>query len=100
MAAKGSVKQRPAAKAKKKARSKSKPGRGLTELIARALTDQEYRSLLFKDRAKALVGYRLSASDRAALAELGPDQLEAHADSLSKGRKLPITVKVQVTKHF
>jgi hypothetical protein len=39
----------------------------LEQILARALVDPEFRDVLFRDRAKALQEYSLSASDREAL---------------------------------
>jgi hypothetical protein len=66
----------------------SSPGRasqGLTELIGRALTDEQFRETLYQDRAQAVKGYRLTAADRDALDNLPRETLEEQAQRFAEG---------------
>lgn len=58
---------------------------GFAEVVARALTDADFRESLYADgRATVLQNYRLSAGDIAALASIPRAVLEEQAASLSK----------------
>ena len=60
------------------------PGRqgGLTELLARAVTDSQFRDQLFTDRAAAVQGYQLSPGDLTAVEHLDRGELDAAAQQV------------------
>jgi hypothetical protein len=70
----------------------------LQELIGRAITDAEFRNTLFKDRARATKGYKLSKIDQDTLAKLTPQQIEEQAQVFAK--KMEIYIFVKITIHF
>ena len=106
MAAKsGSSKSGKAAKTTKKAAAKAKAPKAsdsvsdsFNELIGRALTDKEFRALLFSNQAKATRGFKLSSVDREALKRLTVENLESQAERL--GNRAAITIKVVIRKKF
>lgn len=51
--------------------------RELEAVIGRAILDQEFRMVLFSDRAAALAGYELSEAEVAALRSVDAESLEA-----------------------
>jgi hypothetical protein len=69
-----------------------------TELIGRALTDKEFRSTLFSNRARATRGYKLTSADREALERVTPDLLENQAERL--GNRASLAIMVVVKKKF
>lgn len=77
-----------------------KPGKGLSELIGRALTDNEFRTTLFKDRMAATRGYRLSKNDQATLKKLTPELVEQHAAMMRGQRSSAITIFIAISKSF
>jgi hypothetical protein len=72
---------------------------GLSELIGRALTDKEYREVLFRDPAAAVSRYKLSKGDLKVLKNLNQETLEAHANALG-GATSAITIAVKVSVKF
>jgi hypothetical protein len=78
--------------------SGEKPGRGLVELIGKALTDKDLRSELFKDPDAAAKRFSLSGQDVDAIKKLDKAKFEVAASQLA-GRS-DLTIKVQITKHF
>ena len=70
----------------------------LQELIGRAITDAEFRKLLFQDRARAIKGFKLSKIDLDSLAKLTPKELEDQAQVFAK--KMEIYIFVKITIHF
>jgi hypothetical protein len=94
-----------AAKTTKKAAAKKAPAKAsdsvsdsFNELIGRALTDKEFRALLFANQAKATRGFKLTSVDREALKRLTVDNLESQAERL--GNRAAITIKVVIRKKF
>lgn len=66
--------------------NKPEPGRaGLTELLARALTDSQFREKLFSDREAAVQEYQLSQGDLEAVAHLDRKEIDQQAQSLAHG---------------
>lgn len=78
--------------------SDDKPGRGLTELIGKALTDKDLRADLFKDPDATAARFALSGKDVDAIKKLDPAKFELAASQLA-GRQ-EWTVKVVVSKSF
>jgi hypothetical protein len=76
----------------------SKPGRGLTELIGKALTDKELRSELFKQPDAVASRFSLSEKDTDALKKLDQAKFEIASSQLA-GRQ-DLTVKVVISKSF
>jgi hypothetical protein len=62
-------------------------------IIERAIDDETYRNLLFKDPNTALKGYNLTADERKALSNLNPDNFDEFAGPLTgrntKGQWIP-----------
>jgi hypothetical protein len=87
-----------AGKAKALAKTSDSVSDSFNELIGRALTDSEFRSLLFSDQAKATRGFKLTSVDREALKRLTVDNLESQAERL--GNRAAITIKVVIRKKF
>jgi len=56
----------------------------LKEVIGRALTEPEYRGVLFSDPDKALEGYDLTDEEAAALKGLEPAKFDAAAGELEE----------------
>jgi hypothetical protein len=52
------------------------------QVISRAVTEPEYRSLLFKSPAQALAGYELTGDEQAALSGLTPESFDALVGNL------------------
>lgn len=78
--------------------SADKPGRGLTELIGKALTDKELRSDLFKYPDATAAKFSLSTADADAIKKLDPQKFEVAANQLA-GRQ-DLTIKVVISKSF
>ena len=74
------------------------PGRGLVELIGRALTDKEIRKRLFEDQQKLAAEFDLPEKDIEALSTLDPGLFENAAERLV-GRA-EWTIKVVIKKSF
>lgn len=74
------------------------PSAGLTELIGRALTDEEFRQRLYEDRQSTIADFELTRTDLKALDELSIDELEEQAARL--GGRASITIKVVISKSF
>jgi hypothetical protein len=94
--------KKPAKKATKAKAAAVKAGDSVSdsfnELIGRALTDNEFRALLFSNQAKATRGFKLTSVDREALKRLTVDNLESQAERL--GNRAAITIKVVIRKKF
>jgi hypothetical protein len=78
--------------------SGDKPGRGLTELLGKALTDKEMRSKLFADPDGTARAFNLSGQDTEALKKLDSAKFEHAATQLASRQEW--TVKVVVSKKF
>jgi hypothetical protein len=102
MAAKsGSSKSgKPTKKTAKKAAPKTSDSvsDNFNELIGKALTDKEFRDLLFSNPAKATRGFKLSSVDREALKRLTPANLESQVERL--GNRAAIAIRVVIRKKF
>jgi len=105
-AKKGSSKSGKASKSTKKAAKKAKaPAKAsdsvsdsFNELVGRALTDNQFRALLFANQAKATRGFKLTSVDKEALKRLTVENLESQAERL--GNRAAITIKVVIRKKF
>lgn len=75
-----------------------KPGRGLTELIGKALTDKELRSELFANPDAVARRFALSKTDTEALKKLDAAKFDIASSQLAGKREL--TIKVSITKSF
>jgi hypothetical protein len=75
-----------------------KPGRGLTELIGKALTDKDLRKELFDSPEAVATRFALSDKDSDALKKLDAGKFEVAANQLA-GRQ-DMTVKVVISKSF
>jgi ribosomal protein L11 methylase PrmA len=62
------------------------------DILARALTDAEYRKLFFGDLDLALEGYDLSSEERSALGEVSPEYLYARLGKQAAHKLLPVRV--------
>ena len=74
------------------------PGKGLVELIGRALTDKEMRKRLFEDQERLAAEFDLPEKDIEALSVLDPVKFEDAAERLV-GRA-EWTIKVVIKKSF
>lgn len=74
------------------------PGRGLTELIGKALTDKDLRAELFDSPDAVATRFELSTKDVDALKKLDATKFEVAANQLA-GRQ-DMTVKVVISKSF
>jgi hypothetical protein len=76
--------------------------RGFTDLLGRAITDSRFRELLQRDRASAVEGYNLSATDIEALDKLLEQGIEAQVQLFSSqsGSALAIGIGVGVGGSF
>jgi hypothetical protein len=73
--------------------------KGLTELIGRALMDEQFRETLFRDRAQASRGYELTETDRFALENLKREDLEQNAEVFGSAAALP-AIKIVIKGTF
>ncbi len=76
------------------------PSRGLTEVLGRALTDEQFRAQLTRDRAGTARKFRLNQADIEALESIPDEQLEEHAQRFSAGSAAAVTVGVTVKGTF
>ena len=56
----------------------------IKEIIARSITDAEYKEMLFNDPDKALEGYELSEGEASALKELENEHFDTTAGELEE----------------
>lgn len=73
---------------------------GLTELLGRALTDTEFRDLLYSDRDAAVRDYQLSETDLQALQNLSREALDEHAQQFAEGSATEITIAIVIRVRF
>jgi len=73
--------------------------KGLTELIGRALMDEQFRDRLFKDRAGATKDFQLTETDRFALENLKREDLEQNAEVFGSAAALP-AIKIVIKGSF
>lgn len=73
---------------------------GLTELLGRAITDADFRELLYQERAGAVSQYRLTDTDLKALDNLSRETLEEHAQQFAQGRPTEITIMIVIRVRF
>jgi hypothetical protein len=66
------------------------------ELVGRALTDKEFRDLLYSDREAATKEYSLTAVDEQALDEMSEERLEDHAEVMTHEANVTISIKISV----
>jgi hypothetical protein len=71
-----------------------------TEIIGRALTDEDFRKRLFEDRDAALAGRQLAPADVEALDNLPRQQLDEEAQRFARGGATATTVGVSVKGTF
>jgi hypothetical protein len=86
----------PKGKRQGKSRTAKMSAGGLTEVIGRALTDKEFRDLLFNNRSKAIQGFRLSRGDRESLERLSREEIEAEAERLGDRTSLVMRVVIGI----
>jgi hypothetical protein len=89
-------KTRPKGKRPVKSRAAKRSAGGLTEVLGRALTDKEFRDLLFNNRSKAIQGFRLSRGDRESLERLSREEIEAEAERLGDRTSLAVRVVIGI----
>ena len=77
-----------------------RPSEGLTELIGRALTDEQFREALYEDRAKTIEGYRLTPADLEALDNLPREALDEHARRFGAGSAAGLTISIFIKGEF
>jgi hypothetical protein len=70
------------------------------ELVGRALTDTEFRELLYRDREAAVQDYQLTPADMEALDKLDRDVLEEHARQFAAGGATEITIGIVIRIRF
>jgi hypothetical protein len=80
--------------------AQSKPSRGFTELIGKALTDPAFRDELYRDRGKAVAAYQLSPADQETLKTLSKETLEKHAEQFAKGTATALTISIVIRIKF
>ena len=78
---------------------KAQASKGLTELIGRALMDEQFRNTLFKNRSEATKGYDLTETDRFALENLKREDLEQNAEVFGSAAALP-AIKIVIKGSF
>ncbi len=76
------------------------PSRGLTEVLGRALVDEQFRNRLLSDRAGTAREFGLSQPDLEALESIPPEQLIEHAERFTAGSATATTVGVSVKGTF
>jgi hypothetical protein len=69
------------------------------ELVGRALTDEEYRDLLYSDRDAATSEYSLTAIDEEALNELTRERLESQVEVMTHAAS-NVTISIKVSVKF
>ena len=74
-----------------------KASKGLTEVIGRALMDEQFREKFFKNRSEAIKDYNLSAADRAALEQLSQQDLQQNAEVFGSATSAAIKIVVKGT---
>jgi hypothetical protein len=72
-------------------------GAGFLEVVGRALTDDQFRELLYTDRAEATKSYTLTQADQDALDRLPRQDLEQQAEVLAHTSDLAISVKISIS---
>jgi len=77
--------------------SKQQASKGLTELIGRALMDEQFREKLFIDRTDAVKDYSLTEADRTALDQLSRDDLQQNAEVFGSQAAIAISIKIKGT---
>jgi Fic family protein len=85
-------------RAVKKRRTAKRSAGGLSEVIGRALTDKEFRDLLFNNRSKAIQGFQLSRGDRVSLERLSREEIEAQAERLGGLTSLAVRVVIGIPR--
>jgi hypothetical protein len=73
---------------------------GLTELLGRALTDDEFRERLFSDQAAATREFQLTETDRAALEDLDRAMLDREAGKLAAGSASALAISIVIKIKF
>jgi len=66
------------------------------ELVGRALTDDQFRELLYNDRSAAVADYDLTEADEEALDQLTREKLEEQAEVLTHSSQVAISIVVRV----
>ena len=82
----------------KKRRTARRSAGGLSEVIGRALTDKEFRDLLFNNRSKAIQGFQLSRGDRVSLERLSREEIEAQTERLGGRTSLAVRVVIGIPR--
>jgi len=77
-----------------------RPSEGLTELIGRALTDEQFRAELYQDRAKTIENYQLTPADLEALDNLPREALDEHALRFGAGSAAGLTIGIFIKGEF
>jgi len=73
---------------------------GLTELLGRALTDSEFRDMLYSNREAAVRDYQLTETDLQALQNLSREALDEHARQFAEGSATEITIAIVIRIRF
>jgi len=68
--------------------------KGLTELIGRALMDEQFREKLFEDRAAAAKEYNLTQTDQVALENLKREDLQQNAEVFGSASAIMIGIRI------
>jgi hypothetical protein len=69
------------------------------ELVGRALTDEEFRDLLYSDREAATSEYSLTAIDEEALNEMTRERLEDHVEVMTHAAS-NVTISIKISVKF
>ncbi|GAA5118988.1 hypothetical protein GCM10023320_24000 [Pseudonocardia adelaidensis] len=78
----------------------SEPSRGFTELIGRALTDEQFRDSMFRDRAAVVEPFALTPTDLEALDSLSRETLDEHARQFAEGNATALTISIVIRIRF
>jgi hypothetical protein len=70
------------------------------ELVGRALTDTEFRDLLYSDREAATSGYTLTDVDEQSLDEMTRERLEEHVEVMTHTTSTAVSVGITIKGTF
>ena len=74
----------------------NQPSPEVTEVLGRALLDDDFRRDLYEDPSPALAEYKLSEPDRALLASIPRETLDEHAQTFREGSVVGATIGIGI----
>jgi hypothetical protein len=80
----------------------NQPSEQVTEVLGRALVDDDFRRMLYEDRTTALAQYELSTQDQQVVASIPRETLEQHAQTFREGSVVgaAVGIGIGVAGHF